>query len=68
MSHGSRCRMAAEATRKGSWVCEATSSGPAASAIPSPTLLVHVEASSQRKGRPIRTGAIASMSLLTPER
>ena len=42
-SQGSRCSTAASATRNGSWVCEATSSGPAARARPSPRLDVQDE-------------------------
>ena len=49
-----------------SWsVCEATSSGPAARAMPSPTLLIQEEASSHRKPVPSRAGATVSRSLLT---
>ena len=40
---GSHCSSAAMATRNGSWVWEATSSGPAAMASPSPRLLAHDE-------------------------
>ena len=49
---------AASATRNGSSVCDATSSGPAASAMPSPRLLVHDDASSHRKPGPRRAGAM----------
>ena len=48
-------------TRNGSRVCEATSSGPAASAMPSPMLLTNVADSSQRKLRPSRVGAMVSV-------
>ena len=48
-------------TRNGSWVWDATSSGPAASTTPSPTLLTMVAASSQRKLRPSRAGTMVSV-------
>ena len=47
-------------TSSGSRVSEATSSGPAASATPSPMLVRTVVASSHRNERPRRDGAIAS--------
>jgi hypothetical protein len=47
-SGGAQRSNAAIATRKGSVVSEATSSGPAAIAMPSPRLVVHDEPSSQR--------------------
>ena len=53
--------MAAAAMRVGLRVCEATSSGPAASAIPSPMLPTQVDARFHRKGTPIRGGAMRSM-------
>ena len=51
---GRRWSRPASATRNGSEVCEATSSGPAASPIPSPRLLVQDEPTSQRNDVPIR--------------
>ena len=53
---GSCCSVAPIATRKGSWVWEATRSGAAASANPSPRLLAHEDAQSQRKLVPRRAG------------
>ena len=50
----------ASETRNGSRVCEATSSGPAAIAMPSPMLLTNDAESSQRKLRPSRAGARVS--------
>src|SRR6185369_14960338 len=50
----------ASETRNGSRVCDATSSGPAEIASPSPMLLTTVADSSQRKLRPSRGGAMAS--------
>ncbi len=47
-------------TRNGSWVSEATSSGPADTTTPSPMLLTIVADSSQRKPDPSLVGAIAS--------
>jgi hypothetical protein len=61
-SHGRRCSGTAIATSSGSLVWEATSSGPAASVIPSPRLLIHEEASSQRKATPNRRGTTIAMS------
>ena len=48
-------------TRNGSRVCDATSSGPAASTTPSPALLTIVAARSQRKLRPSLAGTMASV-------
>ena len=48
-------------TSSGSRVCDATRSGPAASARPSPTLLTTAVARSQRKLRPRRAGAMDSV-------
>jgi hypothetical protein len=48
-------------TRNGSSVWEATSSGPAARAMPSPALLIRVDARSQRKLRPSLAGATVSV-------
>ena len=62
---GSHCRVAPSATRRASDVRDATSRGPAASAIPSPRLLTHDDASSHRKGRPSRAGATVSARRLT---
>ena len=59
-SHGTRCSTTASATRNGSRVWEATSSGPAARAMPSPRLLTHDDPSSQRNETPSRDGATAS--------
>ena len=53
------------ATRSGSDVCEATSSGPTASAIPSPRLATQAEPTSQRNVVPMRAGRKASSTLLT---
>src|SRR6185437_1657259 len=64
-SQGSRCRNTAIATASGSRVCDATSSGPAARVIPSPRFVSHDEASSQRKLRPRRDGAISSANWCT---
>ena len=64
-SHGSRCSNAAIATASGLCVWDATSSGPAASVIPSPRFVTHEEASSQRKLRPRRDGAMNSASQCT---
>ena len=64
-SHGSCWSRTAIATRKGSCVWEATSSGPAEIEIPSPMLLIHDDARSHRKGRPSRTGAMTSAIRLT---
>ncbi len=50
-------------TRKGSRVCEATSSGPAETATPSPTLLTNDADRSQRKLVPSLVGATVSMTL-----
>ncbi|GEM_PF-6543896 len=54
--------MAPAATRSGDVVIDAISSGAADRAMPSPTLLVHDEASSHRKSRPSRRGATISPS------
>ena len=51
---------APDATSSGESVIDAISNGEAASAIPSPRLLVHDDASSQRKSRPSRRGATHS--------
>ncbi len=64
-SHGSCQAMAAPATSTGLWVCEATSSGPAATIRPSPRLLAHDEASSHRNPVPRRAGTTVSTTLLT---
>ena len=48
------------ATRNGSEVWDAISSGPAARAMPSPRLLVQDDPTSQRKDVPIRAGSTAS--------
>ena len=52
--------IAAAATSTGLRVCDATSSGPAAIIRPSPRLVVHDEATSQRKLRPSREGNTVS--------
>ena len=57
---GSHWNSAPNAISKALCVSEATSSGPAAIAMPSPVLLSHDEASSQRKPGPRRRGATAS--------
>ena len=64
-SQGSRWSIAASATRNALSVCDATSRGPAARAMPSPMLLVQDEPTSQRNDRPSRRGKTASTSLLT---
>src|SRR5215475_5767484 len=64
-SQGSRCKNTAIATTSGLRVCDATSSGPAARVIPSPRLVSHDEASSQRKLRPRRDGAMSSANWCT---
>ena len=66
-SHGSCPATAAPATSNGLWVCEATSSGPAAIISPSPRLVVHEEASSQRKPMPRRAGTMVSTTLFTSQ-
>ena len=55
-------------TRNGLLVCDATSSGPAASTMPSPTLLMSAAASSQRKLRPSRVGTMVSVVQASGER
>src|SRR4051812_41079765 len=65
---GSHCRVAAEAMSRALWVSDATSSGPAASEMPSPVLLSHDDASSHRKLAPSRFGATASTILRTTGR
>ena len=64
-SHGSPRSSPAIATRRASSVCEATSSGPAAMAIPSPMLVVHDETSSHRNRWPRRAGRTVSTKRLT---
>ena len=64
-SGGSHWTSAARETTKALFVWEATSSGPAASAKPSPRLLVHDDPSSQRNPTPSRGGATVSMSPVT---
>ena len=64
-SQGSWSAMAAEATRSGSRVWEATSSGPAASRRPSPRLVTHDDPMSQRKPVPSRVGRTVSTIRLT---
>ena len=64
-SHGSRCRSAAAATSVGECVWEAMSSGPAASEMPSPTLLIHAAVRRYRNPLPKRAGQIASPIRLT---
>src|SRR4051812_36881962 len=66
-NHGSRCKSADNATSRGSCVSEAMSSGPAASANPSPRFDVHDDASSQRKLLPRRRGTKASTTRFTGE-
>lgn len=61
-SGGSHCTAAAAAISAGLPVSEATSSGPAASAMPSPVLLSQVPASSRRKPAPNRSGDTASIN------
>ena len=67
-SHGRRCSNPARATSNGSSVCDATSSGPAATAIPSPRLLTHDDESNHRNPVPIRGGATASSILFIGQR
>ena len=64
-SHGSRCSTTASATRNGSRVCDATSSGPAASAMPSPRLLTQNDPSNHRNDGPSRAGAMTSARRVT---
>src|SRR3954465_7279452 len=64
-SQGTCCNNPAAATSRGSWLCDATSSGPAASAKPSPRFETQDDASHQRKPAPSRLGAIASSILDT---
>ena len=64
-SGGAHWSSAASATRNSWSVFEATSSGPAARAMPSPTLLVHDDAISRRNPRPRRGGAMTSSNRLT---
>src|SRR3712207_6678860 len=61
-SHGSRYTRAPRATRNGSWVWPATSSGPAARAMPSPRLPTQDDPTSQQNGFPIRAASTASTS------
>src|SRR5262249_33883593 len=61
-AHRSR---AANDTRKASRVSDATRRGPAARATPSPTFVVHDDASSQRYPAPSRAGTRASTIFLT---
>ena len=63
-SHGSWKDIAAAATSTGLRVCEATSSGPAAIIRPSPRLVVHDDATSQRKEVPSRCGKTVSTTRL----
>lgn len=56
---GRRSNRPARATRNALSVCEATSNGPAATAMPSPMLATQDEASSQRKPMPNRSGMTA---------
>src|SRR5659263_664342 len=65
---GNHWTVAASATRAGLLVSEATTSGPAAIAMPSPRLLTHDDASSHRKPVPRRAGATVSTSRLTTAR
>ena len=57
---GRNSRVHAEATSSGSRVSEATSSGPAATMMPSPMLEIQLDATSQRKDRPNRDGSAVS--------
>lgn len=59
-NHGSRCSSAARATRVALRVWEATRSGPAARAMPSPMLLDHEADMSHRNGVSRRAGAMNS--------
>src|SRR5659263_649090 len=65
---GNHWTVAASATIAGLLVSEATTSGPAAIAMPSPRLLTHDDASSHRKPVPRRAGATVSTSRLTTAR
>ncbi len=62
---GAHWSSAARATRNAWSVLEATSSGPAARAMPSPRLLVHDDAMTSRNPRPRRGGARTSSRRLT---
>ena len=64
-SHGSSEATTALDTSTGLCVCEATSSGPAATIRPSPRLLAHDDASSQRNPVPRRAGTTVSTRRLT---
>ena len=64
-SGGSHWSSAASATRNASSVRDATSSGPAASTIPSPRFVLHDEASSHRNPVPSRRGTTVSTIRLT---
>ena len=61
-SGGSHWKVAASATRNASSVSEATSSGPAARAKPSPRLVNQDDGNSQRNPTPSRDGATNSAS------
>lgn len=62
---GSHWIVAASATTAAFGVSDATSSGPAASATPSPRLVVHDEASSHWNPLPSRAGTTPSTRLRT---
>ncbi len=64
-SGGAHRSRAASDTRNGSRVSDATSSGPAATATPSPRFVVQDDANSQRKPAPSRAGTRPSTTLLT---
>ena len=63
-SQGSWKATAAAATSTGLRVCDATSSGPAAIIRPSPRLVVHEDATSQRNEVPSRDGKTVSTTRL----
>jgi len=64
-SGGAQRSRAASATRSGLAVSDATSSGPAATAIPSLRFVAHDDASNQRNPLPNRAGTTASTTLRT---
>lgn len=58
--NGIHCSAVASAISWGFRVSDATRSGPAASAIPSPRLVVHDDATNHRSSVPVRRGNTAS--------
>src|SRR6185369_6169470 len=64
-NEGAQRISAANATRNALPVSDATSSGPAAPAMPSPRLLIHDDETSHRYDEPRRRGTTSSSNLLT---